>query len=178
MASLGAAGPLRDAVAHPRRGARGRTRRRGCGAGQRATENGSVRALKLRWRGRIRSGWAAEIPVLHLDATLRAELVPPYLPHLASGSRSRPPRRMSGCVRSWQPDHRQGADAGCAAPERDRKTAAHHLRDLLAYVRPARLRAAAHRRGPDLLVIGQKAAIDALVPPAFRRASTPSTSTP
>ena len=47
------------------------------------TENGSVRALRLRWRGRLRGGWAGEVPVLHLDATLRAELVRPYLPYLA-----------------------------------------------------------------------------------------------
>ena len=47
------------------------------------TENGSVRALKLRWRSRIRSGWLAGIPVMHLDATMRPELVAPYLPELS-----------------------------------------------------------------------------------------------
>jgi hypothetical protein len=48
------------------------------------------------------------------------------------------------------------------AAERDRKTAARHLRDLQSYVS---LRARELRRsgpGPDLLVVGQKAAIDAL----------------
>jgi putative DNA primase/helicase len=47
------------------------------------TEHGTVRALKLHWRGRLRGGWATDIPVLHLDATLRAELVRPYLRQIA-----------------------------------------------------------------------------------------------
>ena len=50
------------------------------------TEAGSVRALRLRWRSRMRTGWAAEAPILHLDATLRPELVQTYLPRIDIGA--------------------------------------------------------------------------------------------
>ena len=51
---------------------------------------------------------------------------------------------------------------GVQAPERDRKTAAHHLRDLLAYVRLRARELHGTGRDTDLLLVGQKAAIDAL----------------
>ena len=127
------------------------------------TENGSVRALRLRWRGRLRGGWAGEVPVLHLDATLRAELVRPYLPYLAVRepvAATMPHVRVRQVLGS--PTTAKALTPAAQAPERDRKTAAHHLRDLLGYVG---LRARELRRsgpGPDLLVVGQKAAIDAL----------------
>ncbi len=95
------------------------------------TENGSVRALKLRWRGRLRNGWAGEVPVLHLDATLRAELARPYLPALIVHepvTAMQPPvrvRQVLGSPTTFEGAHavRSGARAGaqdgrasCAGP--------------------------------------------------------------
>jgi putative DNA primase/helicase len=136
------------------------------------TEHGTVRALKLRWRGRLRGGWAAKVPVLHLDATLRAELVRPYLPRLAVRepvAATLPHVRVRQVLGS--PTTAKALTPAGAA-ERDRKTAARHLRDLQSYVS---LRARELRRsgpGPDLLVVSQKAAIDALraAAPGRRRA--------
>ena len=128
------------------------------------TENGSVRALKLRWRGRLRGGWAGEVPVLHLDATLRAELVRPYLPHLAVRE---PVAATTPHVRVRQvlgsPTSAKALTPDVQAPERERKTAAHHLRDLMAYVRlRARELRGTGREARTCCVVGQKAAIDAL----------------
>lgn len=127
------------------------------------TENGSVRALNLRWRGELRGGWAGNIPVLHLDATLRPELVKAYLPFIVFHSplASRLPhvevRQVIG-----SPTSARALTPAAQARERDQKTASKHLRDLLTYIA---LRARqCHRSGAnvDLLIIGQKDAIDAL----------------
>jgi putative DNA primase/helicase len=127
------------------------------------TEAGSVRALKLRWRGPMRAGWAAQAPILHLDATLRPELVQAYLPRIDIGApvAARQPyvrvRQIAGSPTS----SRALTPAGDTS-ERDRKAAARRLRDLRAWIE---LRARqCHRPGQavDLLVVGQKAAIDAL----------------
>ena len=127
------------------------------------TEHGTVRALKLRWRGRLRGGWAAEVPVLHLDATLRAELIRPYLRHIAVRE---PVTATTPHVRVRQvlgsPTSAKALTPGAQAPERDQKTAAHHLRDLMAYVRVRACELRGSGGGADLLVVGQKAAIDAL----------------
>ena len=127
------------------------------------TEAGSVRALKLRWRGKMRRGWAAEAPILHLDATLRPELVQTYLPRIDIGA------PMAACqphVRIRQvtgsPTSARALTPAADARERDRKSAVTHLRDLCAWIA---LRARqCHRpgRAVDLLVVGQKAAVDAL----------------
>jgi putative DNA primase/helicase len=127
------------------------------------TENGSVRALKLRWRSPMRGGWAAKAPILHLDATLRSELIRTYLPRIDIGPAvaARQPhvriRQVTG-----SPTSARALTPGPDAPERDRKAAATRLRDLRAWIA---LRARqCHRRGAgvDLLVVGQKAAINAL----------------
>jgi putative DNA primase/helicase len=127
------------------------------------TEHGTVRALKLRWRGRLRGGWAAEVPVLHLDATLRAELIRPYLRHIAVRE---PVTATTPHVRVRQvlggPTSAKALTPGAQAPERDRTTAAHHLRDLLAYVRLRARELHGTGRDTDLLLVGQKAAIDVL----------------
>ena len=127
------------------------------------TEHGTVRALKLRWRGRLRGGWAAEVPVLHLDATLREELVRPYLQHIAVRE---PVTATTPHVRVRQvlgsPTTAKALTPGVQAPERDQKTAAHHLRDLMAYVRVRACELRGSGGDADLLVVGQKAAIDAL----------------
>ncbi|MFC3119895.1 toprim domain-containing protein [Jhaorihella thermophila] len=127
------------------------------------TEAGSVRALRLRWRGRMRTGWAAQAPILHLDATLRPELVRTYLPGIDIGTpvAARQPhvrvRQVTG-----SPTSARALTPAADAPARDRKAAATRLRDLRAWID---LRARqCHRPGQlvDLLVVGQKAAIDAL----------------
>ncbi len=127
------------------------------------TENGSVRALNLRWRGELRGGWTGNIPVLHLDATLQPELVTPYLPYVVTHSplASRLPhvevRQVIG-----SPTSAKALTPAAQARDRDQKTAQRHLRDLLTYIA---LRARQCRRSGanvDLLIIGQKAAIDAL----------------
>ncbi|MBW6496480.1 MAG: hypothetical protein K0B16_18380, partial [Burkholderiaceae bacterium] len=127
------------------------------------TDNGSVRALKLRWRSRLRAGWAAEAPILHLDATLRPELVQPYMPLIDIGD---PVAARQNHVRIRQvtgsPTAARALTPAPDAPERDRKAAANRLRDLSAWIA---LRARQCQRPGstiDLLVIGQKAAIDAL----------------
>ncbi len=127
------------------------------------TEQGTIRALRLRWRGRLRNGWASAVPVLHLDATLRAELTRPYLPALTVHE---PVAVLQPHVRVRQvlgsPTTSKSLTPSDQAPEREHRTAAHHVRDLLTYVA---MRAREHRRagrGPDLLLVGQKAAIDAL----------------
>ncbi|MEZ5850292.1 MAG: hypothetical protein R3D68_06535 [Hyphomicrobiaceae bacterium] len=127
------------------------------------TESGSVRALRLRWRSRLRAGWTAKAPILHLDATLRSELVQIYLPGIAIVE---PVAARQAYVRVRQvtgsPTSSRALTPGPDARDRDRKTAAAHLRDLRAWIA---LRARqCHRPGQsvDLLVIGQKAAIDVL----------------
>lgn len=127
------------------------------------TEAGSVRALRLRWHSRIRSGWAAEAPILHLDATLQPKLVQTYLPRIDIG----PPvaaRQLHVRVRqvTGSPTSARALTPSVDAPERDRKAAATRLRDLRAWIE---LRAQqCHRPGQsiDLLIVGQKAAMDAL----------------
>jgi putative DNA primase/helicase len=127
------------------------------------TENGSVRALKLRWRSRIRAGWAGEAPILHLDATLRPELVRTYLPLIDIGAPvvARQPhvriRQVTG-----SPTSARALTPAPDARERERKASVSHLRDLRAWIA---LRAQQCRRpgaAINLLVIGQKAAIDVL----------------
>jgi len=127
------------------------------------TEAGSVRALRLRWRSPMRTGWAAQAPILHLDATLRPELVQTYLPRIDIGApvAARQPhvrvRQVTG-----SPTSARALSPSADAPERDRKAAATRLRDLRAWID---LRARQCRRpgqAIDLLVVGQKAAIDAL----------------
>jgi putative DNA primase/helicase len=127
------------------------------------TEAGSVKSLRLRWRSRLRSGWAAGVPILHLDATLRSELVEPYLPFMEIGAlvAARQPhvrvRQVTG-----SPTSAKALIPPAEAPARDQKAAATHLRDVLAWIR---LRARQCRRpgaDMDVLVIGQKAAIGAL----------------
>ncbi|MDN2579003.1 toprim domain-containing protein [Aquibium sp. ELW1220] len=135
----------------------------GAELGHEMTEAGSVRALRLRWRSRMRAGWAIQVPILHLDATLRPELVQTYLPMIGIGA---PVAACQPHVRIRQvtgsPTSARGLTPGADASDRDRKAAATRLRDLSAWIA---LRARqCHRPGAavDLLVIGQKSAVDAL----------------
>jgi len=135
----------------------------GADLGHERTESGSIRALRLRWRSRLRGGWAAEAPILHLDATLRPELVQTYLPTIDIGAQvaARQPhvhvRHVTG-----SPTSARALTPGPDARNRDRKAAETHLRDLRAWIA---LRAQqCHQPGAriDLLIVGQKAAIDVL----------------
>jgi putative DNA primase/helicase len=127
------------------------------------TEAGSVRALRLRWRGRMRGGWAAEAPILHLDATLRPELVQCYLPRIDIGAAvaARQPHVRVHQV-TGSPTSARALTPAANAPERDRKAAAPRLRDLRAWIDLRARQCRGTSRAVDLLVVGQKAAIDAL----------------
>jgi putative DNA primase/helicase len=119
--------------------------------------------LALRWRTPLRGGWAAAVPVLHLDATMQDALVRPYLPFLrlhepvSAVTPHMHVRQVLGSpttAKALTPDER--------ARERDHTAARNHLRDLQAYIA---LRAREFRRNgseTDVLVVGQKAAIDQL----------------
>lgn len=127
------------------------------------TEAGSVKSLRLRWRSRLRGSWAAGVPILHLDATLRQELVEPYLRFIDI---QRPVTACQPHVRvrliTGSPTSAKALTPLEDAPERDHRAAAGHLRDIAAWVA---LRALQHRQGhaaPSVLVIGQKATIGAL----------------
>ncbi|MGM0583957.1 MAG: toprim domain-containing protein [Pseudomonadota bacterium] len=127
------------------------------------TENGTVRAIRLRWRSQLRAGWGGQAPVLHLDATLREALVRPYLPRLAL--------HAPVCARLPHVRVRQVLDSPTAAkaltpaaqaPDRDHAAARRRLRELQTWIA---LRARENRRpgrSVDVLVVGQKAAIDVL----------------
>ena len=127
------------------------------------TENGTVRALKLRWRSRMRNGWAAEAPILHLDATLRPELVQTYLSRIDIGApvAARQPhvriRQVTG-----SPTSARALTPATQAPARDHKASAGHLRDLRAWIALRAQQCHRYDQAVDLLVVGQKAAIDAL----------------
>lgn len=127
------------------------------------TDNGTVRALKLRWRSRMRNGWAAGVPILHLDATLRPELVQTYLSRIDIGApvAARQPhvrlRQVTG-----SPTSARALTPGADARERDRKAAAGHLRELCAWIALRARQCHRPEQAVDLLVIGQKAGIDAL----------------
>lgn len=128
------------------------------------TENGTVRALRLRWRADLRVGWGGQGPILHLDATLRPDLVTPFIPDITV----EPPlmatephvhvRQVLGA-----PTSANALTPLPNAPLRQRDAAAVHLREIATLIA---LRAIALRgrspAPPDLLVIAQKAAIAAL----------------
>ncbi len=128
------------------------------------TENGTVRALRLRWRGDLRVGWGGQGPILHLDATLRPDLVTPFIPDITV----EPPlmaiephvhvRQVLGA-----PTSANALTPLPSAPVRQRDAAAVHLREIatLIALRATTLRGRSPAP-PDLLVIAQKAAIDAL----------------
>ena len=128
------------------------------------TENGTVRSLRLTWRAALRKSWGGGGPVLHLDATLRSELVTPFLPDITFAE---PLMAKEPHVRVRQvlgaPTSAKALTPDDSAPERDRTAAVLRRREMLALIalRARALRGHA-RSGKDLLVIGQKAAIDAL----------------
>lgn len=127
------------------------------------TEGGSVKSLRLRWRSRLRGGWAAGVPILHLDATLRQELVEPYLPWMEIGplvAAQQPHVRVLQVTST--PTSAKALTPLPDAPQRDHRAAETHLREIRAWIslRARQFRSAAF--SPAVLVIGQKAAIAAL----------------
>jgi putative DNA primase/helicase len=140
---------LIDAVSHP-----------DC----RAIENGTVRSLRLAWRADLRQGWGAEGPILHLDATMRPELVIPFVPDMAfaeSLMATEPHVRVRQILGA--PTSAKALTPLPEAAAREHDAAAGHLRDLatLIALRAMDLRGRSATL-PDLLVIAQKAAVDAL----------------
>ena len=123
------------------------------------TEAGSVKSLRLRWRSRLRGGWAKGVPILHLDATLRPELVEPYLPLIeirALLAARQPHVRVRQVTQS--PTSAKALTPLPEAPERDRTAAASHLRDLRAWITLRARQCQSRAAEPAVLVIGQKAA--------------------
>lgn len=127
-----------------------------------STQNGSVRVVRLRWRSTIRSGWVRNIPVLHLDATLREALVKPYLPSISVRDPVQA-RLEHVTVRQvlGSPTSARALTPGEKGSQRLEETARRHLRDLDTYIR-LHARELARRPNSRILVVGQKAAIDAL----------------
>jgi putative DNA primase/helicase len=128
------------------------------------TENGTVRSLRLAWRAGLRKSWGAGGPVLHLDATLRPELVTPFLPDITVAE---PVRATEPHVRVRQvlgaPTSAKALAPDPSAPARDQSAAQLRRREMAALIAlRARTLHGRARSGKDLLVIGQKAAVDAL----------------
>lgn len=128
------------------------------------TENGTVRSLRLAWRAGLRKTWGAGGPVLHLDATLRPELVTPFLPDItvAESVRATEPhvriRQVLGA-----PTSAKALAPDASAPARDQSAALLRRREMAALIAlRARTLRGRTQSGKDLLVIGQKAAVDAL----------------
>ncbi|MCX7345158.1 MAG: hypothetical protein NTU78_05370, partial [Alphaproteobacteria bacterium] len=127
------------------------------------TEAGSVKSLRLRWRSRLRGGWAKGVPILHLDATLRPELVEPYLPLIeirALLAARQPHVRVRQVTQS--PTSAKALTPLPEAPERDRTAAAGNLRDIGAWITLRARQCQSRAAEPAVLVIGQKATIGAL----------------
>jgi putative DNA primase/helicase len=128
------------------------------------TENGTVRALRLRWRADLRIGWGGQGPILHLDATLRPDLVTPFIPDITV----EPPLiATEPHVHVHQilgaPTSANALTPAPEAPQRQRDAAATHLREIatLIALRATTLRGRSPTP-PDLLVIAQQAVIVAL----------------
>ena len=128
------------------------------------TENGSVRALKLRWRGRLRGGWAGRGPGAasrrHPARGARPALPAAYRGSGAGHGDHAPCPRAPG---ARQPDDRQGADArraGARARPEDGGAPPARPHGLCRACAPASCEAPDATR--TCCVVGQKAAIDAL----------------
>lgn len=135
----------------------------GAEVGHELTENGSVRSLTLRWRTPLRGGWAASVPVLHLDATMQDALVRPYLPYLRLHepvTAATPHVHVRQVLGSPTTAKALTPDAG--ARERDHRAAPGHLRGLQAYIALRARECGRDGDGLDVLVVGQKAAVDLL----------------
>jgi putative DNA primase/helicase len=133
----------------------------GVQVGRMHTPNGTVRSLDLLWRSSIRTGWVEKVPVLHIDATMRQELVTPFLPGItvAPAVAAKTPhvrvRQVLGA-----PVSSKALVPGPQAKERDHTTAANNLRALRTYL-AARSRQIGGGAAP-VLTVGQMRAMSAL----------------
>lgn len=129
--------------------------------GRMHTEQGTVRTLDLYWHAALRKGWVATTPVLHIDATMRGELVEPYLPGITVAP---PVRAQTPHVRIRQvlnaPVSAKALSPMPQVKEREHVTAANNQRALRTY-----LTSRAAEMGTDgqtILAIGQMRALEAL----------------
>lgn len=121
--------------------------------------------VRARWLAEIKTGWADGVPVLHMDATLRPEVVRLFL---AGADFAEPVDALTPQMTVRQvlgaPVTRNKLFPGEKARRKERTTAANHFRDLQAFIR---LRAMALRGrgaagGPDVLVVAQKRVVETL----------------
>jgi putative DNA primase/helicase len=107
----------------------------GVQVGRMHTPNGTVRSLDLLWRSSIRTGWIENIPVLHIDATMRQELVTPFLPGISVApavSAKTPHVRIRQVLGA--PVSGKALVPGPHAKDREHTTAANNLRALRTYL--------------------------------------------
>jgi len=133
----------------------------GVQVGRMHTPNGTVRSLDLLWRSSIRTGWVEKVPVLHIDATMRQELVTPFLPGMtvAPAVAAKTPHVLVRQVLG-APISSKALVPGLQAKEREHTTAANNLRALRTYL-AARSRQIGGGAAP-VLAIGQMRAMSAL----------------
>lgn len=133
----------------------------GVQVGRMHTPNGTVRSLDLLWRSSIRTGWVEKVPVLHIDATMRQELVTPFVPGItvAPAVSAKTPHV---CIRQvlGAPVSSKALVPGPHAKDRQHTTAANNLRALRTYL-AARTRQMGGGTAP-VLAIGQMRAVSAL----------------
>ncbi len=133
----------------------------GVQVGRMHTPGGTVRSLDLLWRSSIRTGWIENIPVLHIDATMRQELVTPFLPGIsvAPAVSARTPhvriRQVLGA-----PVSSKALVPGPQAKDRERTTAANNLRALRTYLTARSMQMGGGTAA--VLAIGQMRAVAAL----------------
>lgn len=133
----------------------------GVQVGRMHTSNGTVRSLDLLWRSSIRTGWVEKVPVLHIDATMRQELVAPFVPGIAVApavSAKTPHVRIRQVLGA--PVSSKALVPGPQAKDREHTTAANNLRALRTYL-AARSRQMGGGTAP-VLAIGQMRAVSAL----------------
>ncbi len=129
--------------------------------GRMYTEQGTVRTLDLYWHAALRKGWVATTPVLHIDATMRGELVQPYLPGItiAPAVRARTPHvRIRQVLNA--PVSAKALTPMPKAKEREHTTAANNQRALRTYLTSRATDVGTD--GQTILGIGQMRALEAL----------------
>lgn len=133
----------------------------GVQVGRMHTPNGTVRSLDLLWRSSIRTGWVEKVPVLHIDATMRQELVAPFLPGITVApavSAKTPHVRIRQVLGA--PVSSKALVPGPQAKNREHTTAANNQRAMRTYL-AVRSKQMGGGTAP-VLAIGQMRAVSAL----------------